>query len=172
MRHRKTNRKFSRTKDRRNALLRNLAVSLILYEKISTTKQKAKEVRKLIDKLINLGKKGDFESKKIILKYTSSKNVLKKLTQEFPKKFEKRNSGYTRIITKKNRKGDNAEMVIFELLIPRKINKKEIVKKQDKKIIVKEEEKKSWFDKARNSVSGGKKDKKTKVIVAPRTTSK
>ena len=108
-------------------------------------------------------------------KYLTSKNAIKKTVEELSKQFKDRNSGYTKIYPLQNRTGDNAQMVSIELILPKKIEKKEVkakisTKEQKSK---KQEVDKTWFDKAKDFTHIGKKqDSGAKVTVAPRTTSK
>jgi len=115
MRHKMGYRKLNRYPSHRQMMLRNLVTSLILKEKIVTTEQRAKETRKLADKIITLAKKDDLHSKKIIYSYLLSKEAGKHL-EEIKNKFEGRDGGYTRIVNLGERRGDGAKLVILELV--------------------------------------------------------
>jgi large subunit ribosomal protein L17 len=121
MKHRKKGRKFSRVKNQRKALFGGLLGNLILKEKIETTEAKAKEIKNLIDQVINKAKKANKESvqKAAILRDLRSflpLQVVKKMNGIFLEKFEKRNSGYVRIVKLAKRKSDAARMAIIEFV--------------------------------------------------------
>ena len=118
MYHRIAGRKLGRTTDHKEAMLKNLVTSLILHEKLQTTEAKAKELRKLADRMITLGKKGDLASIRRASKNIKTKEALGKLMNDLAPRFEGRNGGYTRIIRYKNRKGDGAPVVIIEWVEP------------------------------------------------------
>ncbi len=109
-------RKLGRPTDQRNAMLRNLVSSLFEHSKIETTEARAKEVRKMAEKMITLGKKGDLHAKRQVLAYIYNETVVKKLFEEIAPKYEERNGGYTRILKLGPRRGDGSEMVILELV--------------------------------------------------------
>ncbi len=115
MRHRIKGRKLSREKDQRKALLKSLVRSIILKEKIKTTKAKAKEASILLEKSITRAKKGDLHSQRMLLKLFSPA-VVKKLMQEIAPRYKERAGGYTRVIKLGPRKSDTSEMVIIELV--------------------------------------------------------
>ena len=101
----------------RRALLANLTKELIKNGKIETTLARAKEVRKFADKMITCGKKGDLMARRRALSFMhNDKEVTKKLFSEVALNYTDRNGGYTRIIKLKERRGDNALMVILELV--------------------------------------------------------
>lgn len=121
MKHQKKGRKFGRVKNQREALLQSLLGSLIMKEKIETTEAKAKETKGLIDQIINKAKKADKESAAKVAILRDLRNSLplqavKKLNGKFLEKFEKRNSGYTRVIKLAKRKSDAARMAIIEFV--------------------------------------------------------
>jgi len=115
MRKLKKGRKFSRTRDQRNALLKSLMASLFLKEKIKTTEAKAKEISGLADKLITKAKRGDLACRRILLSYFSSA-IVKKMIGEIAPRYKERNGGYSRIIKLGQRKSDGAKMAIIELI--------------------------------------------------------
>lgn len=116
MRHRKTGRRLGRTSSHREAMVRNMVTSLFEHERIVTTTPKAKEVRKVADKMITLAKRGDLHAKRQALSFIRSRDVVAKLFGEIQEQLSDRNGGYTRIIQTGNRRGDCAPMAILELV--------------------------------------------------------
>ncbi|MEK7172564.1 MAG: 50S ribosomal protein L17 [Patescibacteria group bacterium] len=115
MKHQKQNRKFSRTRDQRKALLVGLAYNFFLKGKIKTTQAKAKETRRLVERLLTQAKKGDLASRRILLRYLPPV-LVKKVVEEIAPLYQTRPGGYTRIIRLGPRKSDSAEMAIIELV--------------------------------------------------------
>ncbi|MBL7150029.1 MAG: 50S ribosomal protein L17 [Candidatus Pacebacteria bacterium] len=115
MRKRKLGRKLSRKKDQRKALLKGLASTLILNEKIRTTEAKAKEVRPLVEKFITQAQKEDLSSRRLLARFFSPK-IVTKLLKEIGPRYKERKGGYTRIIKLGPRKTDGARMAIIELI--------------------------------------------------------
>ncbi|MFA5777768.1 MAG: 50S ribosomal protein L17 [Parcubacteria group bacterium] len=119
MKHQKSGRKFSRIRKQRRALVKSLVESLIIKEKMTTTEAKAKELKGIVDKIINKAKKIDDSSKVAVIrdlsKKISSKSV-KKLSGDLIKRFEGRKSGYTRVSKLGRRKGDSAKMAVIEFV--------------------------------------------------------
>ena len=115
MKHLKKERKFGRKRDQRKALLKSLVSTLILKEKMKTTKAKAKETSKLVEKFITKAKKRDLASKRLLTKFFSPK-IVKKLVEEIAPRYKERKGGYTRIIKIGPRKADGAKMAIIELI--------------------------------------------------------
>ncbi len=111
----KKGRKFSRKRDQRKALLKSLASSLFLTERIRTTEVKAKELSRFASKHITRAKKGDLSSRRILAKYFS-KDLVKKLVNEIGPRYKERKGGYTRIIKLGQRKSDGAKIAIIELV--------------------------------------------------------
>lgn len=119
-------RKLGRTSDQRKAMLRDLATSLIVSERIETTEARAKEVRSVVEKLITLGKKGDLASRRnaaktlrnveILNEDDFTQTALQKLFGEIAERYSERQGGYTRILKVGPRRGDGAESVIIELV--------------------------------------------------------
>ncbi|MCK6225523.1 50S ribosomal protein L17 [Staphylococcus hominis] len=119
-------RKLGRTSDQRKAMLRDLATSLIVSERIETTEARAKEVRSVVEKLITLGKKGDLASRRnaaktlrnveILNEDETTQTALQKLFGEIAERYAERQGGYTRILKIGPRRGDGAESVIIELV--------------------------------------------------------
>ncbi len=116
MRHRKKTKILDRKKAPRKALLRNLATSLVLYEKVKTTKAKAKTVKPIVEKYITLSKKGDLHARRELLKYFYLENAVKKLIEDLGPRYQDRKGGYTRIVKIGPRQGDGAEIVQIELV--------------------------------------------------------
>ncbi|MCK5322796.1 MAG: 50S ribosomal protein L17 [Desulfobulbaceae bacterium] len=116
MRHRKAGRRLGRTTSHRLAMVRNMVTSLLDHERIVTTTPKAKEVRKVVDKMITLGKRGDLHARRQALTVVQDKRVVAKLFGELRDEYMDRNGGYTRIILTGNRAGDAAPMAILELV--------------------------------------------------------
>ncbi|EOD4508980.1 50S ribosomal protein L17 [Staphylococcus aureus] len=119
-------RKLGRTSDQRKAMLRDLATSLIISERIETTEARAKEVRSVVEKLITLGKKGDLASRRnaaktlrnveILNEDETTQTALQKIFGEIAERYTERQGGYTRILKQGPRRGDGAESVIIELV--------------------------------------------------------
>ncbi len=116
MRHQNAGRKLGRTKSHREAMLRNMVTSLLEHERIVTTVPKAKEARRMAEKMITLGKRGDLHARRQALAYVRSKDVVTKLFDDLSEQYADRNGGYTRIIRTGNRAGDAAPMAIIELV--------------------------------------------------------
>ncbi|MBD3316854.1 MAG: 50S ribosomal protein L17 [Chitinivibrionales bacterium] len=118
MRHLKRGRKLNRTASHRKAMLSNLATSILDKERVVTTVAKAKEVRGVVERLITYGKKGGNNLSAIRLagRTVRDKTVLKKLFDDIAVSYQDREGGYTRIVKLGERRGDNAEMSIIELV--------------------------------------------------------
>ena len=116
MRHRKAGRKLNRTAAHRKAMLRNMVTSLLEHERIVTTVPKAKEARRVAEKMITLGKRGDLHARRQAMAYIRSKGIVAKLFDELSSQYADRQGGYTRIIRTGNRYGDAAPMAIVELV--------------------------------------------------------
>ncbi|MBI4335050.1 MAG: 50S ribosomal protein L17 [Candidatus Omnitrophica bacterium] len=116
MRHRKRTRKLDRTTSERKALLKALVMGLLERQRIITTLAKAKEARKLAEKIITLGKRGGLSAIRRAARILQDRSLVKELISEIAPRFKNRQGGYTRIIKLPNRrKGDNAPLVILEL---------------------------------------------------------
>lgn len=127
-------RKLSRKNKHRTQTIRNVAQSLILYEKIKTTEAKAKEVRSLVEKSINIGKKNDLTSRRKLLSiYFHNKNIVDKIVNEVSPRFSNSNSGYIRIVKSNCRVGDNSPTCIMILSISKFLNNLEIKKIKNSK---------------------------------------
>jgi len=115
MRKLKKGKKFSRKRDQRRALLRNLSVELFSHGRIKTTEAKAKELRRFAEKFITTAKKGDLASRRRLLKFLPKKTV-QKLFQEIAPRYAERKGGYTRIIKLEPRRSDSSKMALIELI--------------------------------------------------------
>jgi len=109
-------RKLGRPTDHRIAMLRNLVTSLLREGRIETTDTRAKETRRLAEKMITLAKRGDLHARRQVLAFVYDETVVKKLFDEVAPNYKERNGGYTRIMKLGPRRGDAAEMVIIELV--------------------------------------------------------
>lgn len=116
MRHANDHRKLGRNPGHRKALLRNLMNSLVISERIETTVPKAKELRRLGDRLITLGKSGTLHARRMAFALLSNKEATDKLFETLAGRFTERAGGYTRILRTGYRVGDGAEMAIIEYL--------------------------------------------------------
>jgi len=109
-------RKLGLPTDQRKAMLRNLVTSFLKNGSIQTTETRAKETRKLAEKMITLAKRGDLHARRQVLSFVTEKDVVKKLFDEIAPQYQERNGGYTRILKVGPRRGDNAEVVILQLV--------------------------------------------------------
>lgn len=116
MRHAKAFRKFGRSSSHRRALFKNLASSLIRHERLLTTAAKAKDLRRVSEKLITLAKEDTLHRRRQALAYLPEQEAVHKLFTELGPKFKTRPGGYTRILKTVKRVGDAAEMAIIELV--------------------------------------------------------
>ncbi len=114
MRHLKAYRRLGMNASHRNAMMRNMVTSLIEHERIETTDTRAKEIRRLADRMVTLGKRGDLHAMRLSLKTVRTKTAAKKLFDELAPRFKEKQGGYTRIIKVGRRAGDNAPMSILE----------------------------------------------------------
>ena len=112
----KGHRKLGRPTAHRKAMLRNLTTDLLRNGRISTTLTRAKETRRMAEKMITLGKRGDLHARRQALAYIYDEDVVSKLFDDIAPKYAERNGGYTRIIKLGQRQGDVAEMVFIELV--------------------------------------------------------
>lgn len=122
MRHRKAGTRLGRNSSHRLAMIRNMVTSLFEHERIVTTTPKAKEARKIADKMMTLAKRGDLHARRQALSYMQNNSVVAKLFDVLKNDYMDRNGGYTRIIRTGNRLGDAAPMAILEL-----VNYKEVI---------------------------------------------
>jgi large subunit ribosomal protein L17 len=168
-------------------MLRNLATSIILYEKVKTTPAKAKEVRRLVEKMINLGKRKDLAARKILFSFFPDKNAARKIYQDLAPRLRDTKSGFIRMAKLGYRMGDAAPQVLIELVVPTKEPSPEETKvkvttkvkepgesKEKPKLEAKEEkkEKKGWLERVKEVGKLPKITGITKKITTKRTTSK
>ena len=116
MRHRNKNKILDRKKGPRELMLRNLASSILIYEKVKTTKAKAAAVRPLVERMITSAKAGDLTARRGLIKVLLQKNAVKKSMDVLGARYKERQGGYTRTIKLGSRAGDGAEMVQIELV--------------------------------------------------------
>ena len=116
MRHAKGNRRLNRTHEHRKALFANMAGSLIEHEQIKTTLPKAKELRRVMDKLITLGKRGDLHARRLAAARLKQDMHVSKLFEVLGPRYKERSGGYTRVLKAGFRYGDMAPMAIIELV--------------------------------------------------------
>ena len=116
MRHRKSGRKLGRSTSHRRALFRNMVTSLLEYERIETTDAKAKDLRRVAERMITLGKRGDLHARRSALRTIQSKEITAKVFGELAERFRDRAGGYTRVMKLRTRVGDAAPMSIIELV--------------------------------------------------------
>jgi large subunit ribosomal protein L17 len=116
MEHRVGSRKLQRTTAHRLAMLRNMVTSLLEHEKITTTVPKAKEARKMAEKVITLGKKGGLHNVRMAERIVKNRDVLQKVFGELKDRYAKRAGGYTRLMKAGFRRGDAADIAILELV--------------------------------------------------------
>ena len=116
MRHRRAGRKLNRTSTHRQAMLSNMAASLFIHEQISTTLPKAKELRRVADKMITLGKRGTLHARRRAYGFLRDEASVGKLFGALAERYKERSGGYTRVIKAGFRYGDNAPMAVIELV--------------------------------------------------------
>ncbi len=116
MRHRRGYRKLNRTHSHRKAMFSNMVVSLIRHEQIKTTLPKAKELRRIADKMITLGKKGTLHTRRQAASYLRDNDALVKLFGSLADRYKERSGGYARVLKDGFRYGDSAPMAIIELV--------------------------------------------------------
>lgn len=109
-------RRFGLLANHRRSMFRNLVTSLLLHDKIETTETRAMEIKKIADRMITLGKRGDLHAKRQADSYLMNEDAVFKLFGDVAKKYEDRPGGYTRVIKTGFRKGDGAPMAILELV--------------------------------------------------------
>ena len=116
MRHKISGRKLGRNSSHRKAMMRNMVTSLLDHEKIKTTDARAKELRKLAEKMITLGKRGTLHARRQAFQVIMDKNVVAKLFDRLAPRYADRPGGYTRIVKLGYRSGDNAALSLIELV--------------------------------------------------------
>lgn len=143
MRHKVSGKLFGRTANQRKALLRGLMTSLFEHQRIETTLAKAKEVKKIAERIVTLGVRGDLHAKRVALAHLPSRSAVAKLFGEIAPRFSDRNGGYLRIVPTRNRVNDGAPMAVLEFIDYEEIRKKKEPKDAQKSKDKKEETKKS-----------------------------
>ena len=116
MRHGNSNRKLNRTHEHRKAMFANMVCSLIEHEQIQTTLPKAKELKKIVDKYITLGKKGSLHSRRQAISRLKQSSAVIKLFETLAPRYKERNGGYTRVLKAGFRYGDAAPLAVIELV--------------------------------------------------------
>lgn len=129
MRHKVSGKLFGRTANQRKALLRGLIASLFEYQRIETTLAKAKEVKKLAERIVTLGIKGDLHSKRIALSHVPNRSSIAKLFNDIAPRFSGRNGGYLRLVQTRNRVNDGAPMAVLEFIDYEDVRKAKEAKK-------------------------------------------
>lgn len=128
MRHRRSGRKLGVTTKHRKAMFRNMATDILRNGRINTTDTRAKEIRRVVEKLITLGKNGSLHARRKALGYVRDREVVEKLFSELAERYMERPGGYTRIVKLGYRRGDNAPISLIELVTeefrPKKKKKK------------------------------------------------
>ena len=138
MRHRKAGVKLGRTSSHRDAMFRNMVTSLLKHDRIHTTDIKAKELRRWVDKVITLAKRGDLHARRQALAIVREKDVVHKLFEDAQNRFGQVNGGYSRIIKIGRRPGDAAPMSLIELVSAEQQTKKGKAKKKQPPVVKKE----------------------------------
>ena len=116
MRHRQSGRKLNRTSSHRKSLFKNMAQALLKHEQIVTTLPKAKELKRVVEKLITLGKKGNLHSRRLAFNQIRDKDMVSKLFENLANRYSDRKGGYTRVLKAGFRYGDSAPMAVIELV--------------------------------------------------------
>ena len=116
MRHRRAGRRLNRTPSHRRALFANMAAALIKHEQIVTTLPKAKELRRVMDRLMTLAKRGNLHSRRLAISRVRDEAMVKKLFDELGPRYKDRSGGYTRVLKAGFRYGDSAPMAVIELV--------------------------------------------------------
>ena len=144
MRHGHGLRKLGRTTSHRLAMLRNMTVSLLRHEEITTTLPKAKELRRVVEPMITLGKKPSLSNRRLAFDRLRDRSIVEKLFDDLGPRYAKRNGGYLRILKTGFRKGDNAPLALVSLMDrPDLAAGEEQQPEQKKKAAKKAEEKKA-----------------------------
>jgi len=116
MRHRQAGRKLNRTSSHRKSLFKNMAQALIKHEQIVTTLPKAKELKRVIEKLITLGKKSNLHARRLAFNQIRDKEMVSKLFGTLAPRYSDRSGGYSRVLKAGFRYGDSAPMAVIELV--------------------------------------------------------
>ncbi|MFC2602338.1 MAG: 50S ribosomal protein L17 [Treponema sp.] len=167
MNHRSGFNPLSRTTAHRRAMSRNMVTSLFRFERITTTKSKALEVRKAAEKLITRGKVDSVHNRREVAKFISDEKILNKLFTEIGPRMKERNGGYTRVLKLGFRQGDAADMVILEL-----VDYKLDLESDDDKPSSKEKKAEKPAEKVSKKSASDKTESKSKKSAAKKTTAK
>ncbi len=116
MKHNIKNKKLNKTSSHRKAMFMNMSNALIKHEQITTTLAKAKELRRFVEKIVTLGKKGDLLSRRKAVSILQDQKMSKKVFDVLAERYKTRSGGYTRIIKLGNRYGDNAPTAVIEFV--------------------------------------------------------
>ena len=116
MKHNIKNKKLNKTSSHRKAMFMNMSNALIKHEQITTTLAKAKELRRFVEKIVTLGKRGDLLSRRKTISILQDQKMSKKVFEVFADRYKNRSGGYTRIIKLGNRFGDNAPTAVIEFV--------------------------------------------------------
>ena len=116
MRHRKAGRKLNRTAEHRKALFANMAAALLKHEQITTTLPKAKDLRRVTERLITLAKRGDLHARRLAISRLRDEKIVAKLFDTIGPRYKTREGGYTRVLKAGFRYGDNAPIAVIELV--------------------------------------------------------
>ena len=116
MRHMKSGKRLGRNTSHRKAMMRNMVTSFFDHEKITTTDARAKELRKMAEKLITIALRGDLHSRRLVMQLVRDKKIVAKLFDTIAPRYTERPGGYTRIIKLGHRSGDNASLSVIELV--------------------------------------------------------
>ncbi len=116
MRHRQSGRKLNRTSSHRKSLFKNMSQALLKHEQIVTTLPKAKELKRVVEKLITLGKKGNLHSRRLAFNQIRDKDMVSKLFDNLAKRYSDRIGGYTRVLKAGFRYGDSAPRAVIDLV--------------------------------------------------------
>jgi large subunit ribosomal protein L17 len=155
MRHRKAGFKLGRNTSHRRALLRNLATSVILDERVETTLSKAKAVRPQVEKMITLGKRGDLAARRLALGYLMTREAVDKLFDTIAPRMGDRNGGYLRIVRGGFRRGDGGEIAFVELLGSEVVQEEKRKKRAETRAKRAEEAKKAMEEAQKESGAAG-----------------
>lgn len=184
MRHRVAGRKLNRTRAHRQAMFANMASSLIIHDRIETTLPKAKELKRMADKMVTLGKRGTVAARRRAIQLIRNKKAVRRAFDELAERFADRQGGYTRILKLGNRHGDATPMAVIEYLAsehgipstppkPKKVKAKaeKKAKKEEPKAEEKAEKKEEKKGKARKAAApkAEKKEKKEKAPAKKRS---
>ena len=126
MKHNIKNKKLNKTSSHRKAMFMNMSNSLIKHEQITTTLPKAKELKRFVEKIITLGKKGSLESRRKAISILQDKKMIEKVFSIFSDRYKNRNGGYTRVIKLENRKNDDATKALIEFVNLKTLTDKDV----------------------------------------------